>query len=195
MNYGEEIACWYLRLNGFFLISNFVIHRTEGIQYSADADVLAVRPPHVFEPVGGQDDDWDPQLAQLLGFHRTVGLICEVKTGAFKANKLFRPAYVKSCVGRLGLVTKGQIETVATSLEEESVVETGCGSAVAKLLITDTRHDSEPYITFSFSQVEKFLEERIEKYPQDKFRDRMFFPSGLFQHMIHRADRQTERQA
>jgi hypothetical protein len=26
MNYGETLAYWYLRLNGFFLLQNFVLH-------------------------------------------------------------------------------------------------------------------------------------------------------------------------
>lgn len=32
MNYGETLAYWYLRLNGFFLLNNFVVHRTPGNQ-------------------------------------------------------------------------------------------------------------------------------------------------------------------
>jgi hypothetical protein len=26
MNYGETLTYWYLRLNGFFLLRNFVLH-------------------------------------------------------------------------------------------------------------------------------------------------------------------------
>jgi hypothetical protein len=49
MNYGEELAYWYLRLNGFFPISNFVVHRSLDVPNTSDVDVVAVRPPHVFE--------------------------------------------------------------------------------------------------------------------------------------------------
>lgn len=42
MNYGEELAYWYLRFNGFFPISNFVVHRSSGIKRTSDVDVLAV---------------------------------------------------------------------------------------------------------------------------------------------------------
>jgi hypothetical protein len=48
MNYGETNAYWYLRLNGFFLINNFVIHRTDEIAYSSDIDILGIRLPYVF---------------------------------------------------------------------------------------------------------------------------------------------------
>ena len=30
MNFAEELVYWYLRLNGFFPITNFVLHRDEG---------------------------------------------------------------------------------------------------------------------------------------------------------------------
>ena len=43
MNYGEEISYWYFRLNGFFPLVNFVVHRTEETRYSTDIDLLAVR--------------------------------------------------------------------------------------------------------------------------------------------------------
>ena len=61
MDYGEDLAYWYLRLNGFFPLTNFVNHRLKekDIKYPSDCDVLAVRPPHVFEDIGGKQDRWD----------------------------------------------------------------------------------------------------------------------------------------
>ena len=62
MNFGETLAYWYLRLNGFFPLSNLVLHRyPSALEYSADCDLLALRLPHTFEDVGGQGDDWDPR--------------------------------------------------------------------------------------------------------------------------------------
>jgi hypothetical protein len=61
-NYGEAWAYWYLRLNGFFPLGNFVVHKDSVVRHRADVDLLGVRPPHVFEEVGGQQDDWDPAL-------------------------------------------------------------------------------------------------------------------------------------
>ncbi len=51
-NYGEELAYWYLRLNGFFVLDNFVYHRTKHNR-DGDADLLAIRLPNVKEPIGG----------------------------------------------------------------------------------------------------------------------------------------------
>jgi hypothetical protein len=62
MNFSESLTYWYLRLNGFFPLSNFVLHRRNiEDRPSADTDLLAIRFPHVFEQIGGQQDDWDQQ--------------------------------------------------------------------------------------------------------------------------------------
>jgi hypothetical protein len=73
MNYGETFAYWYLRLNGFFPLRNFVLHRLSqpnGRRENADVDLLAIRFPFVHERYGdinneGQwDDDWDRELTK-----------------------------------------------------------------------------------------------------------------------------------
>lgn len=62
MNYGEELAYWYFRLNGFFPLLNYVIHRCHDVDYSSDCDLLALRCPNVFEEKGGQEQDWCQEL-------------------------------------------------------------------------------------------------------------------------------------
>src|SRR4051794_19776677 len=98
MNYGETNTYWYLRLNGFFLINNFVVHRAEGVDYSSDIDILGLRLPYVFEEVGGQDNDWDNSLLQEINPEVATGVICEVKTGAFTEDGLFRLKYLTYCL-------------------------------------------------------------------------------------------------
>lgn len=67
MNYGETLVKWYLRLNGFFLIRNFVLHYV-GTRRTSDWDLLAVRFPHVYETIGGTRDDWDNGRFEQWGF-------------------------------------------------------------------------------------------------------------------------------
>lgn len=57
-NYEEELAYWYLRLNRFFVIDNFIYHRTENNR-TGDADLIALRLPYVKELKGGTLGDWD----------------------------------------------------------------------------------------------------------------------------------------
>ena len=89
MNYGEKLGYWYLRLNGCFPLVDFVMHSGSALKYSSDCDLLAVRPPFVFEEIGGQPADWDPYLSPLFTDGCTLGIICEAKTGAYELDKLF----------------------------------------------------------------------------------------------------------
>lgn len=42
----EQLAYWYLRLNGFLTVTNFIIHPDEGSDQKTDVDVLGIRFPH-----------------------------------------------------------------------------------------------------------------------------------------------------
>lgn len=41
----EELAYWYLRLNGFLSIQNFIVHPDAGSDQETDVDLMAVRFP------------------------------------------------------------------------------------------------------------------------------------------------------
>lgn len=103
MNYGEKIAYWYLRFNGFFPITNFVIHRSSEVEHTSDCDLLAIRPPYVYEEIGGPDD-WDKYLTKQLECDKIIGVICQVKTGRYELEEIFQPEYTKGAILRLGLV-------------------------------------------------------------------------------------------
>lgn len=195
MNYGEEITYWYLRLNGFFPITNFVVHRSTRVEHSADIDLLAVRPPFVYEEVGGCPRDWDPWLVDYLGLDRFIGVICEVKTGDYDPSKLFRPNYVEYALGRLGFVPREHIQEAFDVLKECPVVELPDGNIVFKLLVTNGEPETDICFALSLNQVEDFIVERVRRYPKEKYADRMFFSSELFQHTIHRVRRERNRRS
>lgn len=195
MNYGEEITYWYLRLNGFFPITNFVVHRSSKVEYSAEVDLLAVRPPFVYEEVGGNPDDWDPWLVNHLGFDRFIGVICEVKTGDYDLDKLFRSNYVEYALGRLGLVPRDHIQETLEILREHPIAELPDSSIVFKLLVADKEPDTDNCFVLSLNWVEDFILERVRKYPAEKYADRMHFSSELFQHAIHRVRRERKQRS
>lgn len=189
MNYGEELAYWYLRLNGFFPITNFVLHRNAEMPYNSDADVLAIRPPHVFEAVGGNEWDWDPYLRDNLDFREMIGLVCEVKTGAYEEGRLFKNQQTLYALGRLGLVTTAQTEQFLPQLATAKSVSFGGNISIAKLFVSQEQCQSDRYLSRSIEQLETFLEERVQQYPAEKFGARMFFSSPLFQGLIDRVHR------
>ena len=186
MNYGEEYALWYLRLNGFFPISNFVIHGNSEIQHSSDCDILAVRFPYVYEEIGGQEDDWDDVLKNKLDFSKIIGIICEVKTGKFQKDTLFRKKYVQYSIGRLGFLPQEHIKELSDSLEGLQTISVDEHYQIAKLLVANDGTETERYFFINLEHVIDFLNQRVKKYPKEKYRDRMFFSSILFQSVIDR---------
>jgi hypothetical protein len=83
VNYGEALTYWYLRLIGFFPMTNFVLHRLrESHGQNADADLLAIRLPHVYEKIGGEHDDWDN--ARFGGWGITVSTLKSLRASSLK---------------------------------------------------------------------------------------------------------------
>ncbi|OAS17748.1 hypothetical protein [Paenibacillus oryzisoli] len=181
LNYGEELVYWYLRLNGFFLIDNFVLHK-DNLNRTSDSDLLAVRFPYVHEEVGGRADDWDSRLFENLHKDKILGLICEVKTGSFNENDLFKEHNIQKAFGRFGFIQ--DYDKASRELLEFGKFETD-NYQVKKLLVSRKKEVvSEEYIHISLIQIRKFISNRIRKYQDRKFGDRMFFPSSLLQYMI-----------
>jgi hypothetical protein len=81
MNALEQLAVWYLRLNGYFVIPNFIAHGR--ISSQTDVDVLGVRFPHSQE----YPDDID---VLQIPTGKTDVLLSEVKTGKCELNGPWR---------------------------------------------------------------------------------------------------------
>jgi hypothetical protein len=181
MNYGETLAYWYLRLNGFFPLTNFVLHKSDGVKYTSDCDILAVRPPLVYEEVGGKHEDWDKWLLEHIETGKTLGVICEVKTGYYELERLFQPEYVRYSAKRLGMTNKD--EDITRIVNGEAVEDIEENYRIIKLFISNRKAEGK-FKNYSLEEVIQFLLDRIGKYPVEKYRDRMFFGSILFQGLI-----------
>ena len=53
----ERLAYWYLRLNGFLTIPNFVVHPDTGSNQETEVDVLGVRFPYRAENLDDPMED------------------------------------------------------------------------------------------------------------------------------------------
>jgi hypothetical protein len=191
-NYGEDFAYWYLRLNGFFPLTNFVVHRRGNLAHSGDVDLVAVRPPNVYEAVGGGPEDWDPLLTPIIDFSKPAGIVCEVKTGQYVAKRLFPRAKLEYAVGRLGLVPRERIEVVTQGIRERPSIAISGRFSITKMLIADHLKPG-PFVGISLDHVKAFLKERVARYPKDKYRDRLFFQDGVFQLLASEAPRRKEK--
>ncbi|MCW4655797.1 hypothetical protein OOG41_08665 [Bacillus sp. AS_5] len=188
-NYGEELAYWYLRLNGFFVLDNFVYHQTQHNR-TGDADLLAIRLPHVKEVIGGRTDDWDEELFSYLDEYEIAGVLCEVKTGpranpssAFKKHKL------RYALNRIGF-SNPDIEEMLSKHENYCVLESNRNKFL-KLVVSEYEIKStRACLTLSLEYIEDFIYNRIEIYRSQKYNARHFFPSSLLQYMMYRKDKE-----
>lgn len=124
-NFAEELTYWYFRLNGFFLLENYVLHNVgEGNQRgTADADLLAIRFPHVYEKVGGQGKDWDKDKFLEWGFdieEDHLALIVEVKSGEnvekSEIENSFSPERLKTALYRFGIFPRDDVSCIHKNL-------------------------------------------------------------------------------
>jgi hypothetical protein len=193
VNFGESLAYWYFRLNGFLPLANFVLHRPDALhRQSSDSDILAVRFPHVHEDVGGQPGDWDNELFAEWGldhFNRTVCVIAEIKTGLYteaSVNRAFAPRRVIYALRRIGVVTLPECEEVSHRLSREGVVHHREFS-FAKILVSSSARrtgnfeNTSPCLQIELGHTVDFIRTRMNRYRNEKEAARMFFPGDLIQ--------------
>lgn len=186
MNFGESLTYWYLRLNGFFPLSNFVLHRANiENRPSADTDLLAVRFPHVYEEIGGQADDWDHERFANWGIRldEPIALIVEVKTGPRSSVvRAWRRERLMAAIQRLGIFEPALVENLVGALQERSRIRES-GWVLAKLLVSNQPSTDGPWLNLTLGEAEEFVRRRIERYRDPKRADRFFFPDTLMQYL------------
>ncbi len=201
-NYGETLSYWYLRLNGFFPLPNFVVHQGNRITRTADCDFLAIRFPHVFEEIGGQGEDWDSEFFETIGIpydQNIIALIVEVKTGyeqnpnslVISLSGSFSKERLSYGIKRFGFWSPEKVdEIVKNHLEKSpSFHDNNNGIYVAKLLISTYYPKSRkmpPCHFLGLDYVDHFIRERMNYYRDRKQPDRYFFPDDLIQYIIWR---------
>ncbi|GCE16775.1 hypothetical protein [Dictyobacter kobayashii] len=213
MNYGEIIAYWFLRFNGFFPLNNFVLHLPqqhpiEGERRdqngTADTDILAIRFPHVYEEIGGQPDDWSPIFAHW-GFSldkEITAFIIEIKTGDLSENAILQEAQrafgdnrMYAAIRRTGIFPYDESMEAMKILKKQKIyVSHDKSKRIGKLFIskeaTVGRRNTEISLLLdryafhiTLTDCEEFIVERLRKYQRRKNNDRMFFPDELIQYL------------
>jgi hypothetical protein len=202
MNYGETLVEWYLRLNGFFLIRNFVLHDT-GEERTADWDLLAVRFPYVYEMVGGQYNDWDNTKFEHWGFtlsEQIIGLMVEVKTGKLKTEEIseiaqdkFSDQRIQRALERMGMFNTQQVARMKQGLQTQKVFSLNdLPYYIGKVVVVKQavmrqaafrQHLSNVVLTISLEEVNTFITDRMDRYRTRKQGDRMSFSNELIQYI------------
>jgi hypothetical protein len=121
MNSFEQLALWYLRLNGYFVIPNFIAHGDGGPR--TDVDVLGVRFPHSREyPDDAQRLQIPPNKVDIV--------FAESKAGRCKLNGPWKNGgdrqALEYVLRRVGIFeSDNSIHAAATRLYAEQRQETG----------------------------------------------------------------------
>jgi hypothetical protein len=194
MNFAEQLVYWYLRLNGFFPITNFVLHH--GAEHrTSDADLVAVRFPYVSEEIGGAPTDWDERFNDQWGIGlmtETVGLIVEVKSGGWNRNDLndsTREWQVRDGLKRMGMISPEQLEDAVAELNRGPVTRVG-GFTSGKLFVGNGRvPDDTTWLHLQLNDADQFVRRRMRTYRDRKFRDRLFFQGDLIQYLAWKGGR------
>jgi hypothetical protein len=209
-NYAETLAYWYLRLNGFFPINQFVLHDNNADRGPApDCDLLAIRFPHTHETVGDGHLDHEMLLNPIWGdrnqngnpddrFH-IIGVIVEAKGGGQETPRnAFNNERVLNSVKRLGFfqfdANGGECEATrfATNLHLNWKHSNERFIAAKLFFAEHPLLDNNAYHAIPLSNTRRFIRERMAMYRQPKERDWHLFSSDLIQHLIW--DRDVEGQ-
>ena len=190
MNYGEKLAYWYLRLNGFFLIEDFVLHGHSTGRGTSDCDLLAIRPRNVTEQIGGTELTFDERFATLWQLDLrayTLGLIVEVKAGSSSGvanNIALQPAGLTVEVARLGLFKQSLHARIAKDLITQAKY-VGKQAAIAKLVISRDPPRTPPshWLNLTLAEAEDFIVKRLGNFAHTKQPDRMKFHDDLMQYL------------
>src|SRR5712691_4866855 len=89
----ETLVALYLRLNGYFSITNYLQHRSAGFGLETESDVLAFRMPYQTEVLpDGRVQPNDERLVLPKSPRYLDCIIAEVKESTIEFNKSMRGA-------------------------------------------------------------------------------------------------------
>jgi hypothetical protein len=164
----ERLAYWYLRLNGFLTIENFVVHPDTGGNQRTDADLLAVRFGHRAENLVRPMRD-DPICSECSAFANVI--IAEVKTRECALNGPWTregDENIHRVLAAMGCFDPDQIPVAAQSLYQSGSYR-GEIAQVRIMAFGDRKADlSIPVEQVLFNEMITFIHKRLTDYTREK---------------------------
>ncbi|MEZ6028861.1 MAG: hypothetical protein R3C46_03835 [Hyphomonadaceae bacterium] len=173
----EKVAYWYFRLNGFFMLENFVIHPGENGGQRTDADILAIRFPNRAERfVDDPTDIMEDDTAGLRLSNSVVDIvIAEVKAGRVKLNGPWTKEErqnIDRVIAAIGCLPRKKIRRAATALYQAGLYEQGDLRirlvAVGRVRDESTAEQYPGVIQVLWHEMLNFIWRRFRKYAQQK---------------------------
>lgn len=161
----EQLALWYLRLNGYLTVTHFILHPTSRRRSQrAEVDILGVRFPHSEEVAGAkmkQNDKLELQ-GEKIDF-----IIAEVKGGRCDLNGPWTKPNTENwdyVVKWLGIVPETEVSNVARELYLHKRCERE--NWVIRLLCFGSETGDLPanVVPLIFKQVIEFMSDRFKQF-------------------------------
>ena len=186
-NRAEDVAQWYFRLNGFFTIPSYVIHRDYINEIKphpyAEIDLLAIRMRNSSEFLGEdpfkkrlKDDDIIQETSKVKGICKHLFALIEVTTlPQCKINKSWStPAFenIEKAIRRMGFADENQVDDIAKIMYEnlrwegkDFVIQFFCVGKKPDLNLGGNNKVYAP-VQITFDDMVKFFCERFMIFPQ-----------------------------
>jgi hypothetical protein len=164
----EDIAYWYLRLNGFLCLRNFLVHGDRRGEDRTEIDVVGVRFRHRREHLSRPmiDDDWIERAK------RTIVVFCDAKKGAYGFNRAWvnhRRKIMESFLALVGVIPREIWDRVARDLYDNGRSEPSPDLLITALLV---HHDPQRQVSLRWKgaavvqlgQALQFIHRRLNAY-------------------------------
>lgn len=166
----EDLAAWYLRLNGYLAIPNFILHRADGGQRT-EVDIIGARFPFRDEFGAGNVDD------PSLGFddHRLHVILVEVKRTDARLNAAWTQEgarNVSDMLRAIGVAPPPGIDDLAVRLCRDGIA--GHDGIVVSFVVVGERlpddvREEYPMVPFrSWNDVLQFIFGRFSRFDRMK---------------------------
>lgn len=170
VNKFEQLALWYLRLNGYLTVPNFILHPDTPCSQRTDVDILGVRFPYSREVAGAGMMERDDSLVRQD--EKIDFLIAEVKSGRCRLNgpwtdkRLENMHYV---IRWLGMVPKSEVSKVAEELYTNKRCEREkWGIRLVCFGKQRSKYLHENVLQLTHEQVIEFMSDRFQKHADIK---------------------------
>lgn len=181
MNYLEELAYWYFRFNGYFLLQNYVNHKNnKGLKYTYETDFLGIRFPYVSEYIGGNNEDYNPEIISNTKIMCVMG---ESKAGQYRKSDIFKEQNkIKDNLLRFGILSSNDI--IDNAVENLFLHHTWENEnfKIIKVLIAEKETHNDKYIFISKNKIINEIYRRKGIYRKNQ--DKLFFSSNLVQYLF-----------
>lgn len=180
----EQLAYWYLRLNGFISTPNFVVHPDTGSNQETDVDVMGIRFPYRAENLMRPMQD-ESQFARIN--NRSHVVIAEVKKGLCALNGPWTNRERNNMLRLLmaiGLFPKREAGVIAELLYEKGFYDSQL-YRVSLMCIGNTNsievHKNFPQVPqITWSEILDFIFKRFTKYREQKASHKQWDDAGKY---------------